>query len=85
MSSIVLHHISSELLQQEWIQAFPTAQKFKVTIEPEYIEPETPTKNIWDAIQEFRASNDLDDIGDVDEIFANVRDRSPGREVDFND
>ena len=37
--------------------------------------------DVWDKLQDFRAKHDLSDI-DVDEIFENVRDRSPGK--DFN-
>jgi cytochrome c556 len=38
--------------------------------------------DLWDAIQKFRAEHDLSDL-DVEEVFANVRDRSPGREVEW--
>lgn len=44
-----------------------------------------PTTNdppdLWDAIQKFRAEHDLSDL-DVEEVFENVRDRTPGREVE---
>jgi antitoxin Phd len=36
------------------------------------------SRDIWDAIQRFRESHDLSDL-DVDEIYAGVRDPSPGR------
>lgn len=36
--------------------------------------------DLWDAIESFRRQADLREL-DVDEIFAGVRDRSPGREV----
>ena len=41
------------------------------------------TITIWDAIQSFRANADFEVIGDVDDIFSQVRDRSEGRPVDF--
>jgi prevent-host-death family protein len=36
--------------------------------------------DFWSALQAFRERRDLAEV-DVDEIFADVRDRSPGREV----
>lgn len=38
--------------------------------------------DLWEAIEAFRRETDLSDI-DVDEIFAGVRDPSPGREVEL--
>ena len=38
-----------------------------------------PRPSFWAAVQEFRRTHDLGDIGDED-VFADVRDRSPGRE-----
>lgn len=43
---------------------------------------ELPSKTFWEALQEFRATADLEDL-DVENTFANLRDPSPGREVDF--
>lgn len=39
-------------------------------------------KNLWTAIEEFRRTTDLEGM-DVDELYADVRDRSSGREVDL--
>ncbi|HVR31041.1 MAG TPA: type II toxin-antitoxin system Phd/YefM family antitoxin [Thermoanaerobaculia bacterium] len=38
--------------------------------------------DLWQAIETFRRETDLSDL-DVDEIFAGVRDRLPGREVEL--
>lgn len=38
--------------------------------------------DLWDAIQRFRAENDLSDLR-VEEIFGDVRDRTPGRGVEW--
>lgn len=37
--------------------------------------------DVWDKLQEFRAKHDLSNL-DIDEVFENVRDPSPGK--DFN-
>jgi hypothetical protein len=42
----------------------------------------TGPPDLWAAIQKFRAEHDLSDL-DVEEVFANVRDRTPGREVEW--
>lgn len=39
--------------------------------------------SLSEAIQRFRATHDLSDMTDIDEIFADVRDKSPGREIDL--
>jgi PHD/YefM family antitoxin component YafN of YafNO toxin-antitoxin module len=36
--------------------------------------------DLWSLLKAFRERNELEEI-DVEEIFADVRDRSPGREV----
>lgn len=40
------------------------------------------TEGFWEAYSAFRASVENDDFTDVSEVFTDVRDRSPGREVD---
>ena len=42
-----------------------------------------PYQTLWDAIQSFRVTADFEVIGEVDDIFNQVRDRSEGRPVDF--
>jgi hypothetical protein len=42
------------------------------------------TLTLWEAIQSFRATADFEAIGEVDEVFQNVRDHSVGREVDWS-
>ena len=34
----------------------------------------------WEALESFRKTHDLEDL-DAESVFANTRDRSPGREV----
>ncbi len=40
----------------------------------------TGPPDLWAAIQKFRAEHDLSDL-DIEEVFANIVDRTPGREV----
>jgi hypothetical protein len=44
---------------------------------------QTDTKNIWDAIQIFRNQLEPGDLEPDEDVFAEVRDSSPGREVSF--
>jgi hypothetical protein len=46
----------------------------------EYEQLTKPKGNFWDALEEWRASVDWDEMGDIDEVFKDVRDRSPGRD-----
>lgn len=39
--------------------------------------------DLWEALQEWRKTVDWDTLGDVDEIWADVRDRSPGRDFQW--
>jgi len=48
----------------------------------EYKKLASGARDLWDAIQTFRDTHDLTDLR-VDEIYADVRDPSPGREVDL--
>jgi len=38
--------------------------------------------DLWEAIQRFRTEHDLSAL-DIDEIYGDVRDRTPGRAVDL--
>ena len=42
-----------------------------------------PRKTFADALAEFRRSADFEAIGDPDEIWGDVRDPDPGRDVDL--
>lgn len=37
----------------------------------------------WTSLQEFYSNNDLEELETETDVFADVRDRSPGREVNF--
>ena len=43
-----------------------------------------PRKNFWEALQEFRRSADFKEVDiNPDEVFGDVRDPDPGRDVDL--
>ncbi len=48
----------------------------------EYEKLTTGPPDLWTAIQKFRAEHDLSELH-VEEVFADVRDRTPGREVEW--
>ncbi len=48
----------------------------------EYQKLKRGKSDLWEAIQEFRQSTDLEDL-DVDAVYAGVRDPSPGREPEL--
>jgi len=41
------------------------------------------TDTFWEYIETFRATADFEAIGNVDEIFENVRSKEIGREIDL--
>ena len=45
--------------------------------------PEQTAGNFWDALQNFRAKLERENIVFNDEDFADLRDKSPGREVEL--
>jgi PTS system cellobiose-specific IIB component len=37
-------------------------------------------RDLWEAIEKWRESVDWDVLGDIDDVWVDVRDRSPGRD-----
>jgi hypothetical protein len=48
------------------------------------LKPEQKVGNFWDALQNFRAKLERENIVFNDDDFADLRDKSPGREVEFS-
>lgn len=48
----------------------------------EYQRLTSGSRDLWSAIETFRATHDLSDL-DIEEVYSNIRDTSPGREVDL--
>jgi hypothetical protein len=74
------------LLEQAFAKAqeLPAAQQDSIAamVLQEIREHNTGSPDLWTAIQKFRAEHDLSDLN-VEEVFGNVRDRTPGREVEW--
>jgi prevent-host-death family protein len=49
----------------------------------EYRRLTTPGGSFWDALEKFRAENDLAGLGLGPELFDDIRDDDPGRQVDL--
>jgi hypothetical protein len=43
----------------------------------------TAKRTLWDVVQTFRGQLEAGDLDPDEDIFADVRDRSPGREFEF--
>ena len=61
------------------LQKYPARLSRTISLPSETKPPQE--LNLWEAIQSFRATADFEAIGEVEEIFKHVRDRSVGREV----
>lgn len=50
----------------------------------DYQELQAPRRTFWEAVQNFRTQHDMDSLDiDPDEIFGDVKDRSPGRDFSW--
>lgn len=67
------------------IQILQNGQQVAVILSnQEYNQLRRLPSDFWAALEKFREEHDIANADiDPDEIFANVRDRSPGREVSF--
>ena len=51
--------------------------------EAEYSRLTSGRGGYWEALQQWRAAVDWDELGDIDDVWADVRDRSPGRDFEW--
>ncbi|MDM8545297.1 type II toxin-antitoxin system VapB family antitoxin [Candidatus Venteria ishoeyi] len=68
---ILLEYALRSLLQVQQSQATSKADSTASEID------------FWEHLQHFRSTVDLSELGDIDEIFANVRDKDVGRTVEL--
>mgnify|MGYP000916874249 CR=1 FL=1 len=77
----IVHNVEQETTIQLTRRGKPVA--FLVSAQ-EYERLKKGRVDFWEAYLAFRTRYQLDEVDiDVDNIFANVRDRSPGREVSW--
>ena len=74
-----------DVQQGKSIQILQNGQQVAVVVSSqEYERLRQPPSDFWSALEKFREEHDIANADiDPDEVFANVRDRSPGREVSF--
>jgi cellobiose PTS system EIIB component len=80
-----LEQILQDIQQGESIQIVRNGQQVAVILSnQEYDRLRRPSSDFWSSLEKFREDHDIVNADiDPDEIFANVRDRSPVREVSF--
>ncbi len=77
-----LYKLDSDDLNENFLQALKLLFAGKtVEIAVREVEPSNEQNDIWQAIQRFRQQMNPTDFPDNEDIFADVRDRSAGREV----
>jgi cellobiose PTS system EIIB component len=74
-----------DIQQGEPIQILQNGQQIAVILSNEqYDRLRRLSSGFWTSLERFREEHDIVNADiDPDEVFANVRDRSPGREVSF--
>ena len=66
------------------IEITQEGEPFAVILSSSEYQRLTATKSsFWHSLQEFYSNNDLEELETEPDIFADVRDRSSGREVNF--
>ena len=77
-----LYKLDSDDLNENFLQALKLLFAGKtVEIAVREVEPSNEQNDIWQAIQRYRQQMNPADFLDNEDIFADVRDRSAGREV----
>jgi len=79
-----LSEVLKQVKQGEPVEITQEGEPFVVILSAtEYQRLTAPKSHFWQSIQHIRFSNDLEELGIESEVFAEVRDKTPGREVNF--
>ena len=79
-----LPEVLEQISQGNPIEITQSGEPFAVILSASEYERLTALKSsFWESLQDFRSSNNLEEIETETDVFADVRDRSPGREVNF--
>ena len=79
-----LPEVLEQISQGNSIEITQAGEPFAVILSASEYQRLTASKStFWTSLQEFYDHNDLEDLETEADVFADVRDRSPGREVNF--
>lgn len=79
-----LPEVLEQISQGNPIEITQAGEPFAVILSAsEYQRLTAPKSTFWSSLQEFYSHNDLEELEAEADVFADVRDRSPGREVSF--
>lgn len=79
-----LAEVLKQISQGDLIEITQEGKPFAVILSSSEYQRLTATKSsFWQSLQEFYSTNDLEELEIEPDVFAKVRDRSLGREVNF--
>lgn len=79
-----LPEVLKQIAQGDSIEITQEGEPFAVILSSSEYQRLTNLKSsFWQSLQEFYDHNDLEELEMEADVFTNVRDRSPGREVNF--
>lgn len=79
-----LPEVFEQIERSDSIEITQAGEPFAVILSASEYQRLTDSKStFWSSLQEFYSNNDQEEIETEADVFANVRDRSPGREVNF--
>lgn len=79
-----LPEVLKQIEQGNSIEITQEGEPFAVILSASEYQRLTASKStFWTSLQEFYSNNDLEELETEADVFADVRDRSPGREVNF--
>ena len=79
-----LPEVLEQISQGNSIEITQAGEPFAVILSASEYQRLTASKStFWSSLQEFYSHNDLEELETETDVFADVRDRSSGREVNF--
>lgn len=79
-----LPEVLKQISQGNPIEITHSGEPFAVILSSsEYQRLTAQKSSFWESLQDFRDSNNLEELETETDVFADVRDRSIGREVNF--
>lgn len=80
-----LDEILQEFQGDSSVELLQAGKPIAILVKPEVFQQlqQSAQPTLWDAYQQFRQEVDLEEFGDDSDVFAYLRDKSPGREVEL--